>query len=195
MIPSEIRVAFDSFFDAHAHEHNFSTAEGCGLYMEAAIPYVRSLGYTKVGYLLYNGSGTKYNGHRIDSFLYNEVTENGKLQSCDVIANAETTYAGKGWSPDEPRYSASDWSATVLSSPAPKTVPYKAYEGDEYWHEQVGKILYADYIRAGRTGLDSMSSVWTARTIHDIKMEGLSPSNSVAKHRIEWCAGLGIPVQ
>lgn len=195
-IPNEVRQHFDAFFDAHAHEYNMAHADECGRYMEAAIPYVRAKGFPKVGFLLYNGSGTKYNGHRIDSFLYDEVTENDKLQSCDVIANAETNHASKGWSPDEPRYSKSDWSATVPNSqPTPNMVPWILY--DETSFQELKRTLAFDYARRPQ-GPDYDVSVWAARTFHNAYMgpdkTPLGISAGVARARNEWCVILGVPV-
>lgn len=142
----------------------------------------------------------------------------------DIIARAEQPHPWKSEEPNNPNakddpegqwsedkvteYHSKDWLAEPGSNPVPgpKMVPYKSYEGDTYWHDKVGKALYWDYTgkthddkptsdnRAGRIGLDSMSAIWIARTIHDIKMEGLDPQQSLDKHRAEWCAGLQIPV-
>jgi len=197
-IPNEVRQHFDTFFDTHAHNYNLFTDEGCGLYMEAAIPYVRAKGFTKVGFLLYNGSGTKYNGHRIDSFLYDEITNNGKLQSCDVIANAETDHASKGWSPDIPRYSESDWADTVSNSngePVPNRVPWIAY--NEQGFERLKKQLAYDYGRRPQ-GADFDVTVWAARVFHSQYMgpngTPLGFDAAMNKHRPEWCGALGVPV-
>jgi hypothetical protein len=74
----------------------------------------------------------------------------------------------------------------------PNTVPYRPYDGDSAWLE-VGRVLVFDYSRRPQL-LDDQSVVWTARTIHDCYMEKLSLQQSIDKHRIEWCAALGVPV-
>lgn len=196
-----IKPRCDLFFDNNARDYDLTHNEGCGKYTEALIKHLQFLGYYKVGHLKKNPGQTQWNGHANDAFLYREGDPE-LYRAVDIIGAAESTDPNnpprKNFGIDEPRYNDEDWMAEPGGengdSGGVKTVPYKAYEGDAYWHDVVGKVLYSDYIRAGRTGLDSMSSVWTARTIHDIKMEGLTPEESVAKHRAEWCAGLGIPV-
>lgn len=196
-IPNEVRQHFDAFFNAHAHEYNMVHADECGRYMEAAIPYVRAKGFPKVGFLLYNGSGTKYNGHRIDSFLWDEVTANGKLQSVDVIANAESPNAVKGWSPDEPRYSHSDWAASVppAGGGSSNMVPWVPY--DEGGFQELKRQLAYDYARRPQ-GPDYDVSVWAARTFHNAFMgpekTPLGMEAGISRARNEWCAALGIPV-
>lgn len=194
-IPAEVRTHFDAFFDAHSHEYNMMNSDECGRYMEAAIPYVRAKGFPKVGFLLYNGGGTKYNGHRIDSFLYDEVTENGKLGSVDVIASAESDHAAKGWSSDEPRYAHSDWSATVPNATPSNMVPYVAY--DENGFQEMKRTLAYDYARRPQ-GADFDVSVWAARTFHNAYMgpekTPLGMPAGLSRARNEWCAALHVSV-
>jgi len=207
-----IKPECDDFFDRHSYKFDLTHNEGCGQYTEALIKHLRLSGYIKVGHLKKNPGQTQYNGHANDAFLYREG-DPSLYRAVDIIGAAESTDPAnpprKNFGIDEPRYSEKDWMAEPNGEPVPSpdpTVPYKAYEGDAYWHDKVGKVLYWDYTgkthdnkptndtRAGRVGLDSMSIVWTARTIHDIKMEGLDPQTSLDKHRAEWCAGLNIPV-
>lgn len=202
-----------SFFAEHAHKYDMAEASECGKYTEAFVKFARGVD-PKIGHLKKHG-GTQYNGHAIDAVLY--PVGNGVYHSIDIIGSAEQPHpwiSEGGHNPDPSGqwneyeghdYTAADWIAEPAGPPV-HTVPYKAYEGDSYWHDQVGKTLYWDYTgkthdnkptsntRAGRPGLDSMSTVWTARVIHDIKMEGLTPEASLTKHRAEWCSELQIPV-
>jgi hypothetical protein len=72
------------------------------------------------------------------------------------------------------------------------SVPKVGYPGDHVW-DQFGAVYLADVQRAGQT-LNAQSFRWAGRTIHDDYMEGLSLEASIAKHRVEWCQALGIPV-
>lgn len=73
------------------------------------------------------------------------------------------------------------------------TVPKIGYPGDAVW-DAFGAVYEADVKRAGQT-LNAQSFRWAGRTIHDDYMEGLTLEASIAKHRAEWCAILGIPVE
>lgn len=201
MIPIELRQLTDSFFAANEHNYDFSTIEGCGKYMEALIPYAQAHGYPKVGFLKYTGPGTKYNNHRIDSFLYNDKdTFNNKLQSVDVIANAETDHASAGWGPDTPRYSEEDWVETLEEligdengEDEPNTIPWVPYWGDPT-SDKITRTFMYDYQRAGQS-LNPGFGRWLNRCLHSAFMgpEGipLGPDGALARHRPELCAALG----
>lgn len=79
--------------------------------------------------------------------------------------------------------------------PAPPAA--KPYPGDPVW-DAVGVTLFADYARAGQSPNPQMGR-WWGRTIWDAT-EGdesgkvYTVDESIAKHRKEWCAALGIPV-
>ena len=201
-IPSSLRQLTDQFFEDQHLNYNFETVEGCGQYMEDLIPYAQDHGYPKVGFLKYTGSGTKYNNHRIDSFLYNEVTENGKLQSCDVIANAETDHASAGWGLDEPRYTEDDWvkdlDDLIEPSNPVNTVPWRAYWGDNSdFNNRVQQQLAYDYGRRPQ-GADFGVTAWSSRLLHSAYFgpEGtpLGEDGALRRHRPEWCQALGVPV-
>lgn len=68
-------------------------------------------------------------------------------------------------------------------------IPY-----DEGFHKtQTGPLLKADYAEAGRTiGDDDQWVVWPARIERDVCGLGLSYDASLAKHRAEWRAALGL---
>ena len=92
--------------------------------------------------------------------------------------------------------------AALKASTVPK-VDYEAHGGDPVW-DAFGHQIIADYKRAGRVVttnsgevvvvLDAQAFRWAGRTMHDDYMLGLSLAESIAKHRVEWCALLGIPV-
>lgn len=200
MIPTELRDVTDAFFAANKNNFNFETVDGCGKYIEALVPYCQSHGYPKVGFLKYTGNGTKYNNHRIDSFLYNDtVTINGMLQSCDVIKDAETNYASAGWSLDQPRYTKNDWAETleelIGEVGGNNMVPYVPY--DEAANQEMKRQLAYDYARRPQNA-DFDVCIWNARVFHNAYMgpEGkpLGMVDGTSRARSEWCGALGIPV-
>lgn len=79
-----------------------------------------------------------------------------------------------------------------LASLKATSVAKVGYPGDATW-DAFGAIYEADVKRAGQV-LNAQSFRWAGRTMHDDYMEGLSLDQSIAKHRAEWCAILGIPV-
>jgi hypothetical protein len=77
---------------------------------------------------------------------------------------------------------------TPTPPPTPKLPPYP---GDDKGNE-VGAILFRDYGRAGQDPNPGMGT-WFNRTIYDY-LAGMPLEESIKKHRAEWCAILGIPV-
>lgn len=200
-IPTALRQLFDAYFEIHAHNYDLSTVGDCGKYMEAVIPYAQAHGYAKVGFLKKTGTGTQYNGHAIDSFLYDEpVPPSNLLQSCDVIKDAETNHASAGWSLDTPRYQESDW----LERPSPNggegnehdgMVPYVSY--DENGFQRLKRMLAHDYGRRPQNA-DFDVSVWAGRYFHNCYMgpSGIPLGEQGALERVkpELCNALGIPM-
>jgi hypothetical protein len=74
----------------------------------------------------------------------------------------------------------------------PSTPPVAVYPGDLYFIEKVGMPLEADYALAGQQ-LNAGSATWFGRTIFDAVAGALTMDASVAKHRAEWRAALGLP--
>jgi hypothetical protein len=81
--------------------------------------------------------------------------------------------------------------APIPPQPTPPSPTYPPYPGDQYG-TQIGNVLFADYARAGQAPNSGMG-VWFWRTAWDAAT-GLTVDESIAKHRAEWCAVLGIPV-
>lgn len=81
-----------------------------------------------------------------------------------------------------------------IQPPSPSMPSYEALGGDE-GAKKITRVLEADYRRAGRPGLDGDCGGWLRRTDYDV-LSGLCKTvdDSIAKHRPEWCAALGIPV-
>lgn len=85
----------------------------------------------------------------------------------------------------------------LLQGSQPQPPAHTPYPGDAVW-DAVGVTLFADYARGGQSPNPQMGR-WFGRTIWDAT-EGdaaghvLTVDESIAKHRAEWCALLGIPV-
>lgn len=205
-----IKPLCDSFFDAHSGQFDLSENEGCGLYTEALVAYLRNQGYSKVGHLKKYGSATQYNGHANDAFLYREGDPT-LYRAVDVIGAAESPppYPPEGTNPrpsknfgiDEPRYKDEDWMATPNAPTPVDVVPYAPYQGDAS-NAELKRTLAYDYARRPQ-GADFDVSVWAFRVQHSAVMGPLPPSQggkplgmsaAVTKHRPEWCEALHVPV-
>jgi len=84
----------------------------------------------------------------------------------------------------------------VPPQPAKPIYPsYEALGGDE-GGKTITRMLEADYKRAGRRGLDGDCGAWQQRVSYDF-LTGICKTveESIAKHRPEWCATLGISVE
>lgn len=143
------------------------------------------------------GAG-EHNGN-IDKIVWNEVTAssilNGVIMTIWVDPFSVKTHAEKTGGtdpitpgpvcPDPSRHNKPD-----CPDPALHTKPKPQYPGDSPFGI-VGLALEADY-REGGQALNAGSAVWFARTIWDYVNEGLTLDASIAKHRREWRAALGL---
>lgn len=186
-----------TYFDANKHKYDFHTIEGCGRYTEDCLRECLRPVDDNWGLLKYNGNGTKYNGHRIDSVLYRipEPGQNSLLTSVDIIKDAETNHASSGWSKDQPRYTLDDWIPHPQAPPSHiKVVPWVGY--NENGFNRLKKMLIHDYARRPQ-GPDFDVSVWAARCFHNQYMgpEGIPLGELGALQRVkkELCESLGIP--
>ena len=198
MVPDYL-AHLQTFFYANKQRYDFSTLKGCGTFTEDYLVELRKLN-PRFGHLKKSGSQTQWNGHAIDAILYDDGEP--FLSDVDILIAAETPNPTPSWQIRLPSYTKDYWMAYPsdgIPEPNPTpTVPWVAYAGDNFWHEKVGKVLTFDYNRRPQT-LDAMSSVWVARVIHDATMgpepgKILTLDESLAKHRPNWCAALGIPV-
>lgn len=107
-------------------------------------------------------------------------------------ADMEYLKSGSGTGPGPDPCAACKAELAALKATTVPKVAYEAHGGDAVW-DQFGLVIAADYARAGRV-LDAQAFRWAGRTMHDDYMEGLTLEQSIAKHRVDWCAILGIPV-
>lgn len=140
-----------------------------------------------------------------------DVVNGGPMEIIDVIGAAGTPSAVPTWNVGPGGPGDRGTVVTVFTvpgdTPAPDpcaackselatlkatSVPKVGYPGDAVW-DAFGSVYEADVKRAGQT-LNAQSFRWAGRTIHDDYMEGLTLEASIARHRAEWCAVLGIPV-
>lgn len=84
---------------------------------------------------------------------------------------------------------------TPIPPPTPVYPSYEALGGDE-GGKKITRQLEADYRRAGKPGLDGDCGAWQQRVSYDF-LTGICTTveASITKHRGEWCAQLGIPVE
>lgn len=78
-----------------------------------------------------------------------------------------------------------------IEPPKPTFPSYESIGGDPAGNK-IGLYLFHDYIRAGQYPNPGMG-VWFYRTCYD-SMAGMGVDASITKHRAEWCAILGVPV-
>jgi len=192
-----------AYFEANKSKYNFTTVEDCGKYTEDCMRECLRPLDVNWGLLKYNGSGTKYNGHRIDSILYRfPDTGDTNLRSIDIIVGAESSNASSGWGKDsEARYTINDWISEPQASVNLNVVPWIAYFGD-IANQNFKKTLSFDYGRRPQ-GADFDVSVWAFRVVYTALMGLTSPlqggkplglDTAIEHHRVEWCAALGVPV-
>ena len=72
--------------------------------------------------------------------------------------------------------------------PSPPVMP--PYPGDPVFDE-IGVVLFGDYAQAGQSPNVGMGR-WFGRTVYDY-LAGMPVADSIAKHRAEWRAALGLP--
>lgn len=217
MIPNELHKLADNYFADRGDEFDLTTNKGCGQYIEHFVNFARASGFDKVGHLKKYG-GTMWNGHANDSFLYNEKVD-GKLQSVDIIVNAEAKppYSNRNDMPragfiiDEPRYESKDWMAEPADSSNDSNsdensgISFPGYEslgGDSLARRELGRAYAYDSLRAGQTKINSGTVIWPFRVLYDTffdiivhKKDGPSAMKTmVEKQRKEWCKIMGINV-
>lgn len=200
-LEEEIKPLCDQFFHDRANEFDLTVNEGCGLYTEALVEYLRREGYDKVGHLKKNPGQTQYNGHANDAFLYREG-DPILYRAVDIIGAAESTDPENPPKPnfgiDQPRYGEKDWMTEPNSEPAPQpdVVPWVPYD-EASFNDRVQKQLSYDYSRRPQLA-DFKVSVWSARVFHSAYMgpekKPLGFDQALRKHRPEWCDALGVKV-
>lgn len=83
----------------------------------------------------------------------------------------------------------------IVDEPEPNVVPWVGY--DEGGNKELKRQLAFDYGRRPQ-GADWDVSIWAARVFHSAYMGPaklpLGMAKALMKHRLEWCAALGVPV-
>lgn len=135
-----------------------------------------------------------FKGEGTDTDPDNPENPSGRATVIDVIGGAGGPNPVVAWfavtdpkSPTKAR-----WIKPCGAQSVPQPIPFKPYPGDEYFVQQIGVILEADYKEAGQT-LNTGSAVWFSRTIWRHVNEGMTMDQSVAQSRKEWRAILGLP--
>lgn len=128
---------------------------------------------------------------------YDPTRNNVPVTVIDVIGGAGGPNPVATWNhPLKP--SAAAWvkpgpvSGGVVTPVEPSKPVKKPYPGDAYFIDAIGTPLELDYMISGQR-LNAGAATWFARAIWDHVNEGLTIEASVAKHRAEWRAALGLP--
>lgn len=198
-VPNESAVV-QKLFDTGLY--NLKTHDGQGAFTDAVVSTLHAKD-SRFGHLKKKPGQTDVHGHGEDAVLYLSDTP-GQSQAVDFIGGAGGSNPQPAWQVDAPRYSASDWAdptehgfggPSIPPQPPPPSMPsYEELGGDE-GAKKITRVLESDYKRAGRPGLDGDSGAWLRRTDYDFLSGNVATVEaSVAKHRPEWCAALGIPV-
>jgi hypothetical protein len=153
------------------------------------------------GHLKKKPGQTALHGHGEDSTLYK--LPDGTAWAVDFIGGAGGPSPTLRWGPDPVAYyTHADWLDPAdhdgdHEPPAPPSTPiYPSYEalGGDAGGIAITRQLEADYKRAGRPGLDGDCGAWQQRVSYDF-LTGVCATvqESIAKHRAEWLAALGLP--
>jgi len=143
---------------------------------------------------------THLHHHAEDAALYRWPTgtagyPDGAAQAVDFIGGAGGAHPVLQWSPDPVAYyTDADWLDPVDHERAPTPTPPIAppYPGDQVW-DAVGATLFADYAEAGQAPNARMGR-WFGRVMYDwLAQHEPTLDASLAKHRAEWRALLGLP--
>jgi hypothetical protein len=173
--------------------YDLKTEDGQAAFTDAVVGTLHGLD-ERWGHLRKKPGQSNIHGHGEDSALYLS-DDPAQSQAVDFIGGAGGPNPQPGWIVDQPRYSEGDWldpfDHGLDKAPPPPPAP-KPYPGDQYFIEKVGTPLEADYTQAGQR-LTAATATWFARTIYDGIVGTLTMDASVAKHRAEWRAALGLP--
>lgn len=128
-------------------------------------------------------------------------TYNG-LEIIDLVSGAEGPNPALGWN-DVTQITIDSgtrggWKQGSVSGETPGGPVYPSYEdlGGDKGGVDITMQLEADYKRAGRPGLDGSCGAWHQRVAYDFLTGRVKTVRaSIDKHRAEWCAALGIPVE
>lgn len=181
--------------------YDLTTHDGLARYVDDSVIALNKQN-RRWGHLKKRPDQTNIHGHAEDAALYKQ--DDGTAQAVDFVQGAGGSNPTPGWNPDTFVYSHADWldpanHAGTVPVPQPPTTPtYPTYEalGGDAGGVKITQQLEADYIRAGRRGLDGSCGAWQQRVSYDF-LTGICKTveASIVKHRAEWCAALGIPVQ
>lgn len=183
------KALFDTGF------YNLRTHDGQAAFVDAVVATLHGLD-ERWGHLKKNPGQTAVHGHGEDAALY-LADEDGQSQAVDFVGGAGGPNPQPAWHVDQPRYSKKDWIDPFdhgLGKP-PVVVSYPPYPPNESDVDGAGVALFADFGQAGQPPNPQMfrfafrvAYSWLTKEVADLPA-------SVAKHRREWRALLGLPPQ
>ena len=123
---------------------------------------------------------------------YDPTFYNAPVTVIDVIGAAGSPQAVPQWivvsDPNAPVAAA--WVSPSPVNPPDPTPTVPPYPGDPVF-DQIGVALFADYALVLQPPNPQMGR-WFGRTVYDY-LAGMPMTESIAKHRPEWRAALGLP--
>lgn len=175
-------------------DYDLTTHDGQADFVDAAVSALHAIN-PRWGHLKKKPGQTQIHGHAEDVALYK--FPNGTAQAVDFIAGAGGPDPRPSWNPDSngPIYTHADWLDPKAHDappvpPAPQYPPYPPNESDV---DGAGVALFADFAQAGQPPNPQMfrfafrvAYSWLTKEVPDLPA-------SVAKHRKEWRALLGLP--
>jgi hypothetical protein len=175
-------------------DYDLKTHSGQAAFVDAAVRALHTAN-AKWGHLKKNPGQTNVHGHAEDAALY-KLPDN-QAQAVDFIAGAGGPNPKPYWNVDSngPIYTHADWldPADHDGPPAPPPPQYPPYPQPEDQVDGAGVFLFSDFAQAGQAPNPQMfrfafrvAYSWLTKEVPDLPA-------SVAKHRQEWRALLGLP--
>lgn len=175
--------------------YNLQTHDGQGAFVDAVVATLHARD-TNWGHLRKKSGQTSVHGHGEDAALYLSGTA-GQSTAVDFIGGAGGPNPQPGWGVDTPRYNSSDWADPFnhgyTSAPPPPVCAMPPYPFPETQVDGAGQALFADFAEAGQSPNPEMFR-FAFRVAYDWLAKNVASLDaSIAKHRREWRAILGLP--
>lgn len=172
--------------------YNLKTHEGQGAFVDAVVSTLHGKDARWV-HLKKTAAQTNIHGHGEDSVLFLSPAA-GQSTAVDFIGGAGGGNPQPGWIVDVPRYSQSDGLDPTKHGTAPPPAPqYPPYPFPETAVDGAGEALFSDFAEAGQPPNPQMFR-FAFRVAYDWLVKNVPTlDDSIAKHRKEWRAILGLP--
>ena len=188
-VPNDFPVVVGVFA---AGDYDLHTHDGQAAFVDAVVRALHT-NNAKWGHLKKKPGQTNIHGHAEDAALF-KLPDN-QARAVDFVAGAGGPNPQPGWLVDSFPYTHADWlDPDNHDQPAPNPSPqYPPYPFPEDAVDGAGIALFADFGQAGQPPNPHMfrfafrvAYSWLTKEVADLPA-------SVAKHRREWRAILGLP--